>query len=193
MSAPYRQIRRINPESLNKSSLHNVKQNRQHPFNERMSQIFMRMMTQSRQKQSAGRNQAVLRLPIAHFRVPPTWWSLTGSNRRHPACKAGALPAELRPQFRCLKRRRLSQPNLRLIISCVQQNFQFTPFNQQAPSKRSFARPTGRRARLRALLSLSKGRRIAALAALIREDKTWWAWIDSNYRPHPYQGCALTT
>lgn len=27
------------------------------------------------------------------------WWSLTGSNRRHPACKAGALPAELRPQF----------------------------------------------------------------------------------------------
>ena len=25
------------------------------------------------------------------------WWSLTGSNRRPPACKAGALPAELRP------------------------------------------------------------------------------------------------
>jgi hypothetical protein len=21
----------------------------------------------------------------------------------------------------------------------------------------------------------------------------WWAWIDSNYRPHPYQGCALAT
>ena len=20
----------------------------------------------------------------------------------------------------------------------------------------------------------------------------WWAWVDSNYRPHPYQGCALT-
>ena len=27
------------------------------------------------------------------------WWSLTGSNRRHPACKAGALPAELRPHW----------------------------------------------------------------------------------------------
>src|SRR5690606_22886968 len=25
------------------------------------------------------------------------WWSRTGSNRRPPACKAGALPAELRP------------------------------------------------------------------------------------------------
>ena len=24
-------------------------------------------------------------------------WSWTGSNRRHPACKAGALPAELQP------------------------------------------------------------------------------------------------
>jgi hypothetical protein len=23
-------------------------------------------------------------------------------------------------------------------------------------------------------------------------DKGWWAWVDSNYRPHPYQGCALT-
>jgi hypothetical protein len=21
--------------------------------------------------------------------------------------------------------------------------------------------------------------------------RKWWAWIDSNYRPHPYQGCAL--
>ena len=23
--------------------------------------------------------------------------------------------------------------------------------------------------------------------------KAWWAWDDSNVRPHPYQGCALTT
>ena len=21
--------------------------------------------------------------------------------------------------------------------------------------------------------------------------KGWWAWVESNYRPHPYQGCAL--
>ena len=27
------------------------------------------------------------------------WWRLTGSNRRPPACKAGALPAELNPPF----------------------------------------------------------------------------------------------
>ena len=28
------------------------------------------------------------------------WWRRSGSNRRPPACKAGALPAELRPNFR---------------------------------------------------------------------------------------------
>ncbi len=36
-------------------------------------------------------------------RLPPLsqeeWWSLSGSNRRPPACKAGALPAELKPLF----------------------------------------------------------------------------------------------
>ena len=25
-----------------------------------------------------------------------------------------------------------------------------------------------------------------------RFEAEWWAWVDSNYRPHPYQGCALT-
>ncbi len=28
----------------------------------------------------------------------PAWWRRTGSNRQPPACKAGALPTELRPQ-----------------------------------------------------------------------------------------------
>ena len=32
------------------------------------------------------------------------WWSQAGSNRRPPACKAGALPAELWPQTKKLKR-----------------------------------------------------------------------------------------
>lgn len=27
------------------------------------------------------------------------WWRMTGSNRRPPACKAGALPAELIPRM----------------------------------------------------------------------------------------------
>ena len=36
----------------------------------------------------------LLRMTSRHQRC---WWSRTGSNRRPPACKAGALPAELRP------------------------------------------------------------------------------------------------
>ena len=26
---------------------------------------------------------------------------------------------------------------------------------------------------------------------IISQRGKWWAWVDSNYRPHPYQGCAL--
>ena len=32
--------------------------------------------------------------------IKENWWSQTGSNRRPPACKAGALPAELWPLMR---------------------------------------------------------------------------------------------
>ena len=34
------------------------------------------------------------------------WWSVSGSNRRPPACKAGALPAELTPRSRFVVRLR---------------------------------------------------------------------------------------
>ena len=34
---------------------------------------------------------------VAAFRLESNWWSQAGSNRRPPACKAGALPAELWP------------------------------------------------------------------------------------------------
>jgi hypothetical protein len=41
-------------------------------------------------------------LPTATSRLHPPrdrgWWRRSGSNRRPPACKAGALPAELRPR-----------------------------------------------------------------------------------------------
>ena len=32
-------------------------------------------------------------------RLNAKWWRMTGSNRRPPACKAGALPAELIPRI----------------------------------------------------------------------------------------------
>src|SRR3954449_4744813 len=49
------------------------------------------------------------------------WWSRTGSNRRHPACKAGALPAELRPHFSVNSMRpneaKLTEPDPRSVAS----------------------------------------------------------------------------
>jgi hypothetical protein len=46
-------------------------------------------------------------------------WSRSGSNRRHPACKAGALPAELRPRLTLvgLDRFELSTPRLSSVCS----------------------------------------------------------------------------
>ena len=69
------------------------------------------------------------------------WWSQTGSNRRPPACKAGALPTELWPR--------------------------------------------------RTRRSTSKDRE--RISTSLPHRCGWWAWDDSNVRPHPYQGCALTT
>src|SRR5438067_3413969 len=44
-----------------------------------------------------GTRIAAPRLIMSPTRL--SWWSRSGSNRRHPACKAGALPAELRPRY----------------------------------------------------------------------------------------------
>jgi hypothetical protein len=45
--------------------------------------------------------QITLRFKPVRLRVLgiDDWWRMTGSNRRPPACKAGALPAELIPQY----------------------------------------------------------------------------------------------
>jgi hypothetical protein len=74
------------------------------------------------------------------------WWSQTGSNRRHPACKAGALPAELWPHPEAIGNRHQAIVT-NTIADCLF--------------------PTAY--------------------------KAWWARVDSNYRPHAYQACALTT
>src|SRR5579862_2170091 len=47
------------------------------------------------------------RIDISRTRIfGAVWWSQTGSNRRPPACKAGALPTELWP--RSSRRRQIS-------------------------------------------------------------------------------------
>jgi hypothetical protein len=82
-----------------------------------------------------------------------TWWSQTGSNRRPPACKAGALPTELWP----LGRGGAAHGQ----ASCQASERTAGPLNSAHPRRTSCPRQ-------------------------------WWAWVDSNYRPHAYQACALT-
>ena len=53
------------------------------------------------------RLSAPARQPSSRF-ASEGWWSQTGSNRRPPACKAGALPTELWPRMR--RRTRVGAP-----------------------------------------------------------------------------------
>jgi hypothetical protein len=46
---------------------------------------------------------------VARSSSHPLWWSQTGSNRRPPACKAGALPTELWPLQTTEDRRRRTE------------------------------------------------------------------------------------
>ena len=91
------------------------------------------------------------------------WWRRSGSNRRPPACKAGALPAELRPQGRTGLR-----PD---------------PPGPWAPDPiNGFQRPP-------TSIAASGGIIGAKPPALL----AWWAREDLNLRPHAYQACALTS
>src|SRR5438105_5749081 len=53
--------------------------------------------------------------------LDPLWWSQTGSNRRPPACKAGALPTELWPRRRTEKQTTedRKRPSVRCRLSSV--------------------------------------------------------------------------
>jgi hypothetical protein len=64
------------------------------------------------------------------------WWSQTGSNRRHPACKAGALPAELWPRTSRVGVRSRSRPSSRRRSPCGKwwawEDLNFRPHAYQA-------------------------------------------------------------
>ena len=47
---------------------------------------------------SGTRSNQLSYTPATPETAPPRWWRQPGSNRRHPACKAGALPTELCPR-----------------------------------------------------------------------------------------------
>ena len=62
---------------------------------------------EDRRDTNSGTHGRVFESELDRLDQPPrptqTWWSQTGSNRRPPACKAGALPTELWPRLRTLR------------------------------------------------------------------------------------------
>ena len=92
------------------------------------------------------------------------WWRWTGSNRRPPACKAGALPAELHPRSPSAGVQPISPPD----------HCQGEPTSQTKCGQRTSGPSSG------------PARRSVDAAR-------WWAEQDLNLRPHAYQACALTS
>ncbi len=86
-------------------------------------------------------------------------WRRPGSNRQPPACKADALPVELRPR----------DP-----LRGKPENSNFETRNNRAASGRYF------------------GFRASCFEFPLAISQRQWARVDSDYRPHAYQACALT-
>ena len=115
------------------------------------------------------------------------WWRLAGSNRWPPACKAGALPAELNPQIFhafCV----VGQIWLTFVFCVVGQNglaflrkshagYNMPPACCQAPAFESWLPVPSH----------------SCLLLLKASSFKWWAKMDSNHRPHDYQSCALAS
>ena len=149
------------------------------------------------------------RFSLKQHIAPKNWWSQTGSNRRPPACKAGALPAELWPPdlsffrpgpFPFVSGRlhtRLYVPSLRKNEKVLDEKNPASAFlsgyylaGRKYPSSRSF-QPKPRAI----FVNQDEGsRRLACQTsgASTPSHGKWWVWEDLNFRPHPYQGCALT-
>src|ERR1700722_10217634 len=72
---------------------------------------------------AASCNDAPPIVSISATKKPPRraaflkWWSQAGSNRRPPACHAGALPAELWPQTEIIDRYSVIRRSLRVLIT----------------------------------------------------------------------------
>ncbi len=122
------------------------------------------------------------------YSAPPTqiiaWWSQTGSNRRPHACKARALPTELWPLL-AIGRSSSRQLGVASLLLKTLAGFE-TP----APTPNSLGKvrfpQTVRFASRERGAELMRGTQAGGLPA------RWWAWEDSNLRPHAYQARALT-
>ena len=111
----------------------------------------------------------------AHF----FWWRLAGSNRWPPACKAGALPAELNPRIFIFSSLKVVGQNGLAFLRKSHAGCNSPPDCCQEPAFESI---------LMNSLSLKPFASDHHFLFL-----KWWAKMDSNHRPHDYQSCALAS
>jgi hypothetical protein len=64
---------------------------------------FLKSNWRCLERQQKPDKSQIEKLSIGHLHGLLRWWSQAGSNRRPPACKAGALPAELWPRCKAQK------------------------------------------------------------------------------------------
>ena len=145
------------------------------------------------------------------------WWSRGDSNPGPPACKAGALPAELRPHVSshcglCLARiGHLQQVTLHVAaeprphvsshcglclarIGHLRQVTLHVATGATAPrfvSLRALRCHSGHPALAR--VTFGRANRATGPMLLMRGRVFWWAMVDSNHRPRSYQDRALTS
>ena len=145
------------------------------------------------------------------------WWRLAGSNRWPPACKAGALPAELNPHIVEIKSTicafnasiKCSPVALFLLspLNPLRWALTGTPLDLFVWSGGPRTRfPAGKPRRLqhatgmlpRAAFRVHFGveplwTQSSRSWLLFHSLAKWWAKMDSNHRPHDYQSCALAS
>ena len=108
------------------------------------------------------------------------WWRLAGSNRWPPACKAGALPAELNPQI--------------FIFLFLKWWAKDSLFFGKATAVATVHRTVAKSRLSSPFWRISLQNSIVqVLTFYLRFYLKWWAKMDSNHRPHDYQSCALAS
>ena len=122
------------------------------------------------------------------------WWSQTGSNRRPHACKARALPTELWPLFGS-RGRRPPMAAARVALASLRSEERGT-ITPAEPTRPAHGTATSASHHDRALVGAKRrkpdrAQRLKGAGPSAR-DTRWWAWEDSNFRPHAYQARALT-
>ena len=119
--------------------------------------------------------------PFGHFRVKACC-QLTGTFRRLPRPSS---PLTAKASTVCaysLDHITPSRLGIHVSLRLLASTTRLVRQNQNACLRPKFSKNTMRTA---------TSHRIKAIDVCDPEE--WWVWEDSNHRPHPYQGCALTT